>query len=188
MVLMFGPVLWVAMSSFKTDAALSEYPPSFLPWPPRRWWSTATTSRCRSTEITGGEHQGEVLAQVRRIGLNAQMVDPANPGQKINVKIGDREPKRTLRHRLGQLHPALRALQLHALFLEQRLHHGGRHRHHPRLSTRWRPSRWRNTSSKRRTVVCLLIIATLMIPPTVVLVPLFLVVRDFGHDQHASGR
>src|SRR5690348_9624739 len=30
--LMFGPVLWIVMSSFKTQAALSEFPPSFLPF------------------------------------------------------------------------------------------------------------------------------------------------------------
>ena len=30
--LMFGPVLWIVMSSFKTQAALSEFPPTFLPF------------------------------------------------------------------------------------------------------------------------------------------------------------
>src|SRR5258706_15629407 len=29
--LMFGPVLWIVMSSFKRQAALSEFPPTFLP-------------------------------------------------------------------------------------------------------------------------------------------------------------
>ena len=29
--LMFGPVLWLVASSFKTEAALNEFPPSFLP-------------------------------------------------------------------------------------------------------------------------------------------------------------
>ena len=30
--LMFGPVLWLVMSSFKTESALSEFPPSLLPY------------------------------------------------------------------------------------------------------------------------------------------------------------
>ena len=30
--LMFGPVLWLVMSSFKTEAALSEFPPRLLPY------------------------------------------------------------------------------------------------------------------------------------------------------------
>ena len=31
-VVMFGPVIWVLMSSFKTQAALIEFPPQFLPF------------------------------------------------------------------------------------------------------------------------------------------------------------
>ena len=31
-VLMFGPVLWLVMSSFKTQSALLEFPPSALPF------------------------------------------------------------------------------------------------------------------------------------------------------------
>ena len=30
--LMFGPVLWLVLSSFKTPAALSEFPPRLLPY------------------------------------------------------------------------------------------------------------------------------------------------------------
>ena len=29
--LMFGPVIWLALSSFKTSSALLEFPPTFLP-------------------------------------------------------------------------------------------------------------------------------------------------------------
>ena len=29
-ILMFGPVIWLLMSSFKTDAELNNYPPRFL--------------------------------------------------------------------------------------------------------------------------------------------------------------
>jgi alpha-1,4-digalacturonate transport system permease protein len=31
-ILMFGPVVWGAVSSFKTPAELEKYPPSFLPY------------------------------------------------------------------------------------------------------------------------------------------------------------
>jgi alpha-1,4-digalacturonate transport system permease protein len=29
---MFGPVVWLVMSSFKTEADLQRYPPTFLPY------------------------------------------------------------------------------------------------------------------------------------------------------------
>jgi alpha-1,4-digalacturonate transport system permease protein len=31
-ILMFGPVLWLVLSSFKTQSALLEFPPSLLPF------------------------------------------------------------------------------------------------------------------------------------------------------------
>jgi hypothetical protein len=42
--------------------------------------------------MTGGEYEGMVLAQIRRVGLQAQMVDPANPGERLRVGIEEREP------------------------------------------------------------------------------------------------
>ena len=35
--LMFGPVIWLVGSSFKTEAALNEFPPSFHRTGRRRW-------------------------------------------------------------------------------------------------------------------------------------------------------
>jgi len=61
--LMFGPVLWLVMSSFKTEAALTEFPPRFLPYGqkqvmvpgkrnPSRFtasnWLTVRCASCRS--------------------------------------------------------------------------------------------------------------------------------------------
>ncbi|MCB8838804.1 carbohydrate ABC transporter permease [Aurantimonas sp. VKM B-3413] len=179
MVLMFGPVLWVAMSSFKTDAALSEYPPSFLPLTTQTAVVDGYDKPLPLYEVTGGEHQGEVLAQVRRIGLNAQMVDPANPGQKINVKIGDREPKRTfaiawgnytqlferfnfMRYFWNSVFITVVATVITVVFNSMAAFALAKYKF------------------RGRTAVFLLIIATLMIPPTINLVPIYLVVNELG--------
>ena len=55
-------------------------------------------------------------------------------------------------------------------------------------STRWRRSRCRSTGSPAATRVFLLIIATLMIPPTIMLVPNFLVVCEARAAQQPVGR
>ena len=78
--LMFGPVFWVA---------LQEYPPSLLPLAPASVAVEGHEEPLQLFRITGGEHEGKVLAQIRRIGLNSQMVDPENPGARINVNIND---------------------------------------------------------------------------------------------------
>ena len=48
--LMFGPVLWLVLSSFKTQAGLLEFPPSLLPMSQKEISpSPDTRSRCRSS-------------------------------------------------------------------------------------------------------------------------------------------
>ncbi|MBO0902866.1 carbohydrate ABC transporter permease [Jiella sonneratiae] len=178
-VLMFGPVLWVAMSSFKTDAALSEYPPSFLPFAPKTVMVEGYDDPLPLYEITAGEHRGEVLAQIRRIGLNAQMVDPQNPAEKINVKIGDRAPAREfamafenysklferfnfMRYFWNSVFITVVATIITVIFNSMAAFALAKYRF------------------RGRTTVFLLIIATLMIPPTINLVPIYLVVNELG--------
>ena len=91
-IILFGPVLWLVLSSFKTSAEVVKFPPRLLPY------------RQETMEVEGYEEplplynvtleDGSVvqLAQVRRIGLEGQMVDPSNPEEIIKVHIDDREP------------------------------------------------------------------------------------------------
>src|SRR5512133_3009649 len=87
---MFSPVIWLVLSSFKTPAALSEFPPSLLPY-------------VQSTTLVPGYDQplplydvrfpdGTVrrMAQVRRVGIQSQMVDPAAPNEIVKVDISQR--------------------------------------------------------------------------------------------------
>ena len=48
-ILMFGPVLWLVFSSFKTQAGLVKYPPPLLPYQQVQVEVEGTTSRCRSS-------------------------------------------------------------------------------------------------------------------------------------------
>jgi alpha-1,4-digalacturonate transport system permease protein len=92
--LMFGPILWVTLSSFKTEAALQEYPPTFLPLAPMTATVEGHDEPLQLFRVIRGEHEGRVLAQVRRIGIMSQMVDPADPATRIQVNIDDRVPER----------------------------------------------------------------------------------------------
>lgn len=46
--------------------------------------------------VTAGERAGKVLAQIRRIGLMNQIVDPGRSVAEVQVNINDREPARRL--------------------------------------------------------------------------------------------
>lgn len=87
---MFAPVAWLVLSSFKTPSALLEFPPSLLP-------TSQVTTRVEGYpeplplfDVVLPDGSSERLAQVRRIGIEAQMVDPVAPGEIIRVPIGDR--------------------------------------------------------------------------------------------------
>lgn len=177
--LMFGPVLWATMSSFKTQAQLLEFPPSFLPYGQITTAVEGYDQPLPVFRITAGEHAGRELAQIRRIGLNAQMVDPANPGERIDININDREAVRAMamawtnytdlferfnfmRYFWNSVFITAMATIIMLLFNSMAAFALSKYRF------------------KGRMTVFVLIIATLMIPPTIVLVPAYLVVSQLG--------
>jgi alpha-1,4-digalacturonate transport system permease protein len=178
-VLMLSPVLWLVLSSFKTEAALQEYPPRLLPLAPQFVEVAGFDAPLQRFTITAGDHAGRELVQVRRVGLNAQMIDPADPETRLNIRISDREPVRAvqiaaenytglftrfnfLRYFWNSTFITVVATILTVLFNAMAAFALAKYRF------------------RGRTAVFLLIIATLMIPPTVTLVPLFLVVSQMG--------
>jgi len=177
--LMFGPVLWIVVSSFKTNAALSEFPPSFLP------------AGQKTTEVKG--HEGRLpvfvvklpdgttkeMVELRRIGLNATMVDPAKPDEEVQVNINDRTKTRELRvatenytqlfgkfsfgrYLWNSVFITVVATLITLLFNSM---------------AAFALSKYKFAGQK---AVFLLIIGTLMIPPTIILVPNFLVISNLG--------
>src|SRR5215475_12244547 len=71
-VIMFGPVLWLVLSSFKTSAQLTEFPPRFLPYRQE----TATVAGYPQTlplfKVVMSDGSVKKLAEVSRIGIEAQ--------------------------------------------------------------------------------------------------------------------
>ena len=175
--LMFAPIVWLGLSSLKTQAGLDVTPPTLLPYEPAR--VDVGGRSLPEFRVTAGPHQGQVLAEVRRIGLQAQMVDPAASGTVIGVPVAARVP-------LTRLHPAwdnyaevigrfnfLRyfwnssfitvvATLITLLF---------------NAMAAFALSKYK---FRGRGTVFLLILATLMIPPTIVLVPNYLIAASLG--------
>lgn len=179
LVVMFGPVLWLLMSSFKTESALSQFPPSFLPYSQKEV-QVAGYDKPLPLFLAKDE-QGQVreLAQVRRIGIMATMVDPAAPQTELRINIKDREPVNELKFASGNytelfgkfafgsylwnsVFITLVATVITLLFNSM---------------AAFALSKYQFTGQK---TVFVLIIATLMIPPTIILVPAFLVISELN--------
>jgi alpha-1,4-digalacturonate transport system permease protein len=176
---MFAPVVWLVMSSFKSEAAISQFPPTFLPRTQQVVQVPGHDKPLPLFLVTLDDGTQQTLAQVNRIGIMANMVDPANPEQRVRVNIQQREPITEIHFSWGNytdlfdkftfgtylwnsVFITVVATALTLLFNSM---------------AAFALSKYRFKGQK---AVFLLIIATLMIPPTIILVPVFLVINQVG--------
>jgi len=89
--LMFGPVVWLGLSSLKTLAGIQEYPPTILPLSQIQVDVEGYDKPLPIFNVTQEDGSVKQLAQIKRIGINAKMVDPLNPGETVKVPIDKRE-------------------------------------------------------------------------------------------------
>ena len=191
-VLMFGPVVWLVLSSFKTQASLLEFPPSLLPLSQQevRVQGFPQPLPLFAAVLDNGERRE--LAQVRRIGLIAQMIDPADPKQQYRVPIAKLSPMRHLSFATSNYTEPLQQFAFtrylwNSVFVTAI----------PTLITLLINSMAAYALSiyefRGKNFAMLMVIGTLMIPITIILVPVYLVVtklrpRQFALGGHSSRR
>jgi alpha-1,4-digalacturonate transport system permease protein len=176
---MFAPVLWLVVSSFKTESAISQFPPTFLPYSQKTVVVAGHDKPLPLFKVAGEGGQVRELAQVSRIGIMATMVDPAKPSDTVQVNIRERVPVNELKlatsnytdlfgkftfgaYLWNSVFITVVATLLTLLFNSM---------------AAFALSKYQFRGQK---AVFLLIIATLMIPPTIILVPVFLVINSVG--------
>jgi alpha-1,4-digalacturonate transport system permease protein len=172
-------VLWLVSSSFKTEAALSEFPPSFLPYGQKSISVPGEEKLKPVYRVKLADGTTRELPEVRRIGLTATYVDPAKPDELIRGNIKDRVPVKEFRlatenytDLIGKLNFGTYLwnsvfITVVATFLTL-------------LFNSMAAFALSKYQFRGRSGVFLLIIATLMVPPAIVLVPNFLVITELG--------
>ncbi len=179
LIIMFGPAVWLVGSSFKTPAGLAEFPPTILPYATEEVTVEGYDEPLPLFEVTLEDGSTAILAEARRIGTVAQMVDPNAPGEPVPVNIDDRTPVRELSFEVGNYTEPF----VHFDFL-QYLYNSVFVTGMATIITlvvnsmaAFALSKYRFTG---RNVVMFLILATLMVPLSVILVPLYSVVSALG--------
>jgi alpha-1,4-digalacturonate transport system permease protein len=176
---MFAPVVWLVMSSFKTESAISLFPPTFLPYSQKSVMVPGHDKPLPLFLTRDEQGRQREMAQVRRIGIMATMVDPKQPDVELRVNINDRTPINELKFAFGNY------TELFGKFSF------GRYLWNSVFITvvatlltllinsmaAFALSKYQFRGQK---AVFMLIIATLMIPPTIILVPVFLVINSVG--------
>ncbi len=178
-VLMFGPALWLVGSSFKGPAQLAEFPPTILPYTQEVAQVEGYDKSLPLYTATLEDGTTRTLAEIRRIGTNSQMVDPANPGEKINVNIANRSPVREIGLATGNYVEPLVANNF-LLFLWNSVFVTTMATLITLLTNSMAAFALSKYRFRGRDAVMLLIVATLMVPLSVILVPLYSVVNATG--------
>jgi len=191
---MFGPVLWVVLSSLKTPGQLIEFPPRLLPYAQETVTVEGFDEPLPLYRVTiDGEER--VLAQIRRVGIEAQMIDPENPPavpgrptdeERIRVPIDARQPIERLslawsnyldpleKFRFGTYLKNSVIVTAVATLITLIIN----------SMAAFALSKYEFTG---RDAVFVLIIATLMIPISVILVPVFLVITKLNMNNTLWG-
>ena len=179
LVMMFGPALWLTASSFKTPAALAEFPPTILPMVTKEVAVEGFDRKLPLYRVTLEDGTVRELAEIRRIGIVSQMVDPQDPEEKFRVNIAARDPVREVSFAFDNYVTPLEKNDF-LLYLQNSVFVTVM----ATLITLITNSRAAFALSKYRCrgrdAVMLLIVATLMVPLSVILVPLYSVISALG--------
>jgi len=178
-VLMFGPVLWLVFSSFKTQSALLEFPPSLMPLAQVEVTVAGQPNPLPLFRATLPDGSVKELAQIRRVGLVAQMVDPAEPDKTYRVAIDKREPVRKVALATENYTEPLRQFAF-LRFLSNSLFVTVVATAITLLINSMAAYGLAVYEFRGKTAATLAVIGTLMIPITIVLVPVYLVVTELG--------
>jgi alpha-1,4-digalacturonate transport system permease protein len=179
LMVMFGPILWLVMSSFKTESALAQFPPSFLPYGQKTVVLAGHPEPLPLFEVKDEQGKPRELAQVRRIGLVATMIDPKAPDTVVRVNINERKPVNELRF-AGSNYTALFGKFAFGTFLWNSVFITVVATMLTLLINSMAAFALSKYKFDGQKTVFLAIIATLMIPPTIIMVPAFLVVSGMG--------
>jgi alpha-1,4-digalacturonate transport system permease protein len=89
---MFGPVMWLVSSSFKDQSDLLQFPPRLLPYRQETVVVPGFDDPLPLYTVVMEDGTSRELARVRRVGIEAQHVDPANPDEIIRANINQTTP------------------------------------------------------------------------------------------------
>lgn len=184
--LMFGPVLWIVFSSFKTESEIYKFPPRFLPYQQETVEVPGYDDPLPLFEVQLEDGSIETLARVRRVGLEAQMIDPANPDEIIRTDNTSIVPIEHVVFSLENYEEGIQSFNFARYFLNSVIVTTV-----ATILTLVVNSMAAFSLSKYqyrgRNAIFLLIISTLMVPISVILVPAFLLITQIGWNNNLLG-
>ncbi len=184
---MFGPVVWLILSSFKPERGLTEFPPTLLPY----WQQSATVEGYEEPldlfDVTLEDGTVKRMAQVARVGINARMIDPENPtAEPVTVNINQRQAVRSVVFSLDNYTGAIRQFPF-LTYLGNSVMVTIAATAVTLLVNSMAAFGLSKYKFRGRDFIFLIILSTLMVPVSVILIPAFLVINEVGWVNNLIG-
>jgi alpha-1,4-digalacturonate transport system permease protein len=184
--LMFVPIVWLVLSSFKTSGEIVKFPPRLLPYRQETVAVEGYEQPLPLYLVTFEDGSTQTLAQVRRIGLEAQMVDPANPEEIIKVNIDQRQPVESVYFGLENYIEGVESFNF-GLYLWNSVVVTVTATLLTLLVNSMAAFALSKYQFPGREAIFIIMISTLMVPLSVVLVPVYLVITTVNWNNNLLG-
>lgn len=184
--IMFGPVLWLVMSSFKTSSELVRFPPRFLPYQQETVVVEGYDEPLPLFNVMLEDGSVRQLAQARRVGIEAQMIDPAAPDDIIRVNINNRTPVETVQFGFENYVAGVQSFNF-MTYLRNSIVVTVAATLLTLLINSMAAFALSKYQFRGRDTIFIITVGTLMIPLSVILIPVFLVITEVGWVNNLLG-
>ena len=177
--LMFGPIIWLGLSSVKTLAGIQEYPPTILPLSQIQVEVDGYEKPLSLYNVTLEDGSTKELAEIKRVGITSKMVDPKDKEKKYKIPIDKREKIREFSVQWDNYLDPLRKYNF-LLYFKNSIFVTVIATIITLIINSMAAYALSIYEFRGKNIALVFVIGTLLIPLTIILVPVFYVIANFG--------
>jgi alpha-1,4-digalacturonate transport system permease protein len=176
---MFGPIIWLGLSSVKTLAGIQEYPPTILPLSQIQVEVDGYEKPLSLYNVTLEDGSTAELAEIKRVGITSKMVDPKDTEKKYKIPIDKREKIREFSVQWDNYLDPLRKYNF-LLYFKNSIFVTVIATIITLIINSMAAYALSIYEFRGKNIALVFVIGTLLIPLTIILVPVFYVIANFG--------
>ena len=176
---MFGPIIWLGLSSVKTLAGIQEYPPTILPLSQIQVEVDGYEKPLSLYNVTLEDGSTTELAEIKRVGITSKMVDPKDTEKTFKIPIDKREKIREFSVQWENYLDPLRKYNF-LLYFKNSIFVTVIATIITLIINSMAAYALSIYEFRGKNIALVFVIGTLLIPLTIILVPVFYVIANFG--------
>ena len=176
---MFGPIIWLGLSSVKSLAGIQEYPPTILPLSQIQVEVDGYEKPLSLYNVTLEDGSTTELAEIKRVGITSKMVDPKDTEKTYKIPIDKREKIREFSVQWDNYLDPLRKYNF-LLYFKNSIFVTVIATIITLIINSMAAYALSIYEFRGKNIALVFVIGTLLIPLTIILVPVFYVIANFG--------